>query len=65
VPEGKKSRGRDGGQRHGDAAVAGCMANAARVLTPYQPVEYETVLAGRFAEEQRGGAGYVRARGAF
>jgi phage FluMu gp28-like protein len=50
VPEGKKSRGRDGGQRHGDAAVAGCMANAARVLTPYQPVEYETVKAGRGVE---------------
>ena len=64
VPEGKKSRGRDGGQRHGDAAVAGCMANAARVLTPYQPVEYETVLPGRFAEERRGG-GYERMRGAF
>jgi len=65
VPEGKKSQGRDGGQRHGDAAVAGCMANAARVMTPYQPVEYETVQAGRFAEERRSGGGNVQARGAF
>lgn len=64
VPDGKKTQGRDGGQRHGDSAVAGCMANAARVMTPYQPVEYETVKAGRFCEESRGG-GYVRRRGAF
>lgn len=64
VPDGKKSQGRDGGQRHGDSAIAGCMANAARVLTPYQPVEYETVTPGRFAEEHRGG-GYRRHRGAF
>jgi len=62
VPEGKKTQGRDGGQRHGDSAIAGCMANAARVMTPYQPVEYETVQAGRFTEERRGG-GYVRQRG--
>ncbi|MCL4500450.1 MAG: hypothetical protein M1438_01175, partial [Deltaproteobacteria bacterium] len=64
VPDGKKSQDRDGGQRHGDSAIAGCMANAARVLTPYQPVEYETVQPGRFADEERGG-GYRRARGAF
>lgn len=64
VPDGKKTRGRDGGERHGDAAIAGCMANAARVLTPYQPVEYETVIPGRFTEEQRVG-GYARQRGAW
>ncbi|TSA13574.1 MAG: hypothetical protein D4R73_00680, partial [Deltaproteobacteria bacterium] len=61
IPDGKKVMGRDGGQRHGDAAVAAFLAVAAKNLTPYQPVEYETVQAGRFSEEQRGG-GYVRAR---
>lgn len=30
----------------------------------YQPVEYETVIPGRFTEEQRGG-GYARQRGAW
>lgn len=48
VPEGKKNQGRDGGQRHGDSAIAGCMANAARVLTPYQPITYETVQPRRW-----------------
>jgi phage FluMu gp28-like protein len=65
VPDGKRVLGRDGGQRHGDAAVAGFLAVAAKNLTPYQPVEYETVQAGRFAEERRGGTGYERPRGAF
>lgn len=65
VPDGKRVLGRDGGQRHGDAAVAGFLAIAAKNLTPYQPVEYETIVAGRFSEEQRGGQGYVRQRGAF
>ena len=64
VPDGKRVLGRDGGQRHGDAAVAACLAVAAKNLTPYQPVEYETVQAGRFAAEQRGG-GYARQRGAW
>jgi len=65
VPDGKRVLGRDGGQRHGDAAVAGFLAVAAKNLTPYQPVEYETVQAGRFSEERRGGRGYVRQRGAI
>ena len=65
IPDGKKALGRDGGQRHGDSAIAACLAVAAKNLTPYQPLEYETVQAGRFAQEQRGGKGYVRARGAF
>lgn len=63
VPDGKRVLGRDGGQRHGDAAVAGCLANAARVMTPYQPVEYETVQSSRCAEELGGGRGYRRQRG--
>ena len=50
VPDGKRSQGREGGQRHGDAAVAGCLARAAQTLTPYQPVEHETVAARRFSE---------------
>jgi phage FluMu gp28-like protein len=64
VPDGKRILGRDGGQRHGDAAVAGFLAVAAKNLTPYQPVEYETVIPGRFSGEQRGGV-YQRQRGAF
>ncbi len=64
IPDGKRALGRDGGQRHGDSAIAACLAKAAQTLTPYQPVEYETVQAGRFAQEQRGG-GYVRQRGAW
>jgi phage FluMu gp28-like protein len=63
VPDGKKALGRDGGQRHGDAAVAGCLAVSAKNLTPYQPVEYETVIPGRFSEEERGV--YGRQRGAY
>ena len=46
VPDGKKALGRDGGQRHGDAAVAGCLAIAAKNLTPYQPVDSEVREAG-------------------
>lgn len=50
IPDGKKVMGRDGGQRHGDSAIAACLAVAAKNLTPYQPVEYETVKPGRMVE---------------
>lgn len=64
IPDGKKALGRDGGQRHGDSAIAACLAVAAKNLTPYQPVEYETVQPGRWAEEQRDGR-YARQRGTW
>jgi phage FluMu gp28-like protein len=52
IPDGKKALGRDGGQRHGDSAIALCLAVAAKNLTPYQPVEYETLQTRRFAGQR-------------
>jgi phage FluMu gp28-like protein len=52
IPDGKKVLGRDGGQRHGDSAIAACLAVAAKNLTPYQAVEYETLKGKRFAESR-------------
>jgi phage FluMu gp28-like protein len=52
IPDGKKALGRDGGQRHGDSAIAACLAVAAKNLTPYQPVEYETLKGKRFMEQR-------------
>jgi phage FluMu gp28-like protein len=50
VPETFKGKGADGGQRHGDAAIAGALANYAReVGWRAGPVEYESVVTGRMA----------------
>ncbi len=54
IPEGKKVLGRDGGQRHGDAAVAACLAEAAKNLTPYQPIESESLKKRRWGEVRGG-----------
>lgn len=41
VPEGCRTRGRDGGQRHGDAAVAGALALYAATQGECGPVEFK------------------------
>jgi phage FluMu gp28-like protein len=43
IPETARLRGRDGGQRHGDAAIAGCLAWAAAYLLDHGPAEYQSV----------------------
>lgn len=41
VPEGYRTRGRDGGQRHGDSAVAGALAFYAALHCEAGPVEFK------------------------
>lgn len=41
VPEGRRTRGRDGGKRHGDAAIAGALAWYAAQNDECGPVEFE------------------------
>lgn len=53
VPENYRGRSRDGGQRHGDAAVAGALAWFAARTLEGGPIEYETVIERRL---QRCGA---------
>ncbi|MCL4873112.1 hypothetical protein KJ039_03420 [bacterium] len=43
VPESFKGKGKDGGKRHGDAAIAGAMSEFAIRSEPYQKPEYEKV----------------------
>lgn len=43
LPDNYTGRGRDGGRRHGDAAIAGAMAVYAIKAEPYQKPEYERV----------------------
>ncbi len=50
VPERYRGKGRDGGQRHGDAAIACALAWFAARNVESGPVEYETVNGPRFAE---------------
>lgn len=52
VPERYRTRGRDGGQRHGDAAVACALAWFAARTAEGGEIEYETVDATRFAESR-------------
>lgn len=40
VPDGARTRGRDGGQRHGDSAIAGAMAWYAATQMDAGPIEY-------------------------
>jgi len=47
VPETIRNKGRDQGQRHGDAAIAGALALYAVNEENYGPMEFETVGAGR------------------
>lgn len=48
LPEGRRSKGRDGGQRHGDSAIAGALAWYATEIDA-GPVEYQSVSTRRFA----------------
>jgi len=50
VPETYRGKGRDGGQRHGDAAIAGALALFAARNTEAGPVEYKTVQPRRLAK---------------
>lgn len=47
LPEGKKFRGADGGQRHGDTAIAGCLAWFANGMN-VSPIEFQTLGQPRF-----------------
>lgn len=49
VPENAHTRGTDGGQRHGDSAVAGALAYFAATQIDAGPIEYERVVARRAA----------------
>lgn len=51
VPESYRGKGRDGGQRHGDSAIAGALAWSA-IRTELGPVEYGSVQSRRFAEQR-------------
>jgi phage FluMu gp28-like protein len=42
VPAGKKNKGSDGQQRHGDSAIAGCLAWAASLMDA-GPIEFEEI----------------------
>lgn len=48
VPENVRGKGRDGGQRHGDAAIAGALAWFAATTMEGGPVEYFSVSKRRF-----------------
>jgi phage FluMu gp28-like protein len=52
VPETLRSKGRDGGQRHGDAAVAGALAWYAATTMEGGPIEYESVSKRRFGTQR-------------
>lgn len=54
VPENYRGKSRDGGQRHGDSAIACALAWYAAMNLAGGPVEYESVDHRRFGE-QRGG----------
>lgn len=43
IPENYEGKGRDGGKRHGDAAIAGAMSEFAIRSEPYQKPEYQKV----------------------
>ncbi|MCP3662577.1 MAG: hypothetical protein GY696_08800 [Gammaproteobacteria bacterium] len=52
VPDTVRAKGRDGGQRHGDSAIAHVLSlYAARELAGCDVVEYETVTSGRFSKK--------------
>ncbi|MCE5242492.1 MAG: hypothetical protein ABFD98_15675 [Syntrophobacteraceae bacterium] len=51
VPEGYRGKGRDGGQRHGDSAIAGALAWFS-TKTDGGPVEYESVGTRRVGEHR-------------
>lgn len=53
LPDGYKGRGRDGGQRHGDSAVAGCMAVCATRMEG-GPIEFAGTGMMRAATDMRG-----------
>ncbi len=50
VPERYRGKGRDGGRRHGDAAIACALAWFAARSVDSGPIEYETVSGPRFTE---------------
>lgn len=52
VPEGVRNRGRDGGRRHGDAAMACALAWYAAHSSQAGPVEYKTVAGTRFSDQR-------------
>jgi len=52
VPEGFRGRGSDGGQRHGDAAIACALAWHAVQFAGGGPIEYESVDQRRFGEQR-------------
>lgn len=52
VPENYKGKGRDGLQRHGDSAIAGCLAWYAATQIDGGPIEYQSVGKRRFAESK-------------